>query len=230
MKKRIDKGSIVVGYVHPKMVHGEFPNLLGAACLDRRNNIRAIYAASNADHAVARNTIVATFLDGVAEWLIWIDDDCTFDSDAPGKLLHQAVSKGATRAHAYSFGYDPDKRRVFGGAWEFMDGSDGTDSGWKPMPLTGEDMWVDGVGCHFQLIHRTVYEDIGTEGWHFNWAKHPLTGGHMGQDFALCLAARDAGHGQVLYTPYVQTGHIKEWNIAYPDYLAQNEDWEWNED
>ncbi|KKK59138.1 hypothetical protein LCGC14_3037380, partial [marine sediment metagenome] len=44
MKKRIDKGSIVVGYVHPKMVHGEFPNLLGAACLDRRNNIRAVYA------------------------------------------------------------------------------------------------------------------------------------------------------------------------------------------
>ncbi len=209
---------MIVGYVHPKMVHGEFPNLLGAACLDRRNNIRAIATASDADHAVARNVIVESFIDGVAEWLLWIDDDATFDSDAPAKLLHQAVSKGATRAHGYSFGHDPRTNKIFGGAWEFMG------NGWKPMEITGGDMWVDGVGCHFQLIHRTVYEDIGDSDWHLNWGTHPATGKHMGQDFALCLSAKEAGHDKVLYTPYVQTGHIKEWIIGYSDYLANHEE------
>ena len=223
MTKKIDEGAIVVGYVHPGSTHGEFAQMLGAALLDRRNNVRAVYAASNADHAVARNAIAEAFVDGIAEWLLWVDDDATFDSDAPAQLLHRATVMGATRAHAYSFGYDPRTEAVFGGAWQFMDGSDGTDSGWKPMEITGEEMWVDGVGCHFQLIHRSVYEDIGDENWHLNWGKHPAIGKHMGQDFAFCLSATEAGHGQVLFTPYVQTGHIKEWNIAYADYLRNHE-------
>ena len=224
MKKQIDKDAIILGYVHPGYTHGEFAQRLSAASLDRRNNIRGVYAASNADHAVARNAIVKTLLAGSAEWLLWIDDDATFDTDAPARLLHQAVTKGATRAHAYSFGYDPHKNNVYGGAWEFMG------DGWKGMPITGEDMWVDGVGCHFQLIHRSVYEDIGDADWHLNWGRHPDTGEHMGQDFALCLAAKEAGHDKVLYTPYVQTGHIKSWVVGYSDYLANHEDMEFDDE
>ncbi len=221
--RQIDPNSIVIGYVHPGYVHGEFPFLIAETCLDRRNNIRAVYPASNADHAVARNAVADVFLNGVSEWLLWVDDDCTFDSDAPAKLLHQAVSKGATRAHGYSFGHDPRTNKVFGGAWEFMG------DGWKPMEITGEDMWVDGVGTHFQLIHRSVYEAIGTDGWHFNWAKHPATGKHMGQDLALCLAAKEAGHDKILFTPTVQTGHVKEWNVGYSDYLRNHEEMVFNE-
>ena len=209
---------MIVGYVHPKYTHGEFAQRIGEMCLDRRNNIRAIYAASNADHAVARNAIVGPFVDGIAEWLLWVDDDATFDSDAPAKLLHQAVSQGATRAHGYSFGHNPITNEIFGGAWEFMG------DGWRVMEITGEDMWVDGVGCHFQLVHRSVNEDIGGDAWHLNWGKHPTTGQHMGQDLALCLAAKAAGHDKILYTPYVQTGHTKEWVIGYADYLRNHEE------
>lgn len=217
-KKQIDKGAVVIGYVHPGYVHGEFTSLIGAACLDPRNNIAAVFAASNADHAVARNAVVKGFLASKAEWLLWVDDDCTFDSDAPAKLLHEAVTFNAKQAHGYSFGYDPESKVVFGGAWEFKG------DGWEPMRITGERMWVDGVGGHFQLVHRDVYEAIGNEGWHFNWGKHPKTGEHMGQDLAFCLDATDAGMPAILYTPYVQTGHIKEWNISYADYLRNHEE------
>ncbi len=225
MKKKIDEGAIVIGYVHPGTTHGEFAQTLSAACLDRRNNIRAVYAASNADHAVARNAVVAAFVDGIAEWLLWWDDDATADSDAPAQLVHQATKHGARQAHGYSFGYDPHSERVFGGAWEFMGGAGETDDpGWKPMEITGKNMWVDGVGCHFQLVHRSVYEKLGPDP-HLNWGKHPETGKHMGQDLAFCRDVATAGFGKILYTPHVQTGHIKEWNISYSDYLRNHEKW-----
>ena len=216
--RRIDEGAIVIGYVHPGTIHGEFAQMLSAACLDRRNNIRAVFAASNADHAVARNAVADAFVDGIAEWLLWVDDDATFDTDAPAKLVHQATTLGARQAHGYSFGYDPHSERVFGGAWEFKGDS------WKTMEITGGDMWVDGVGCHFQLVHRSVYEKLGPDP-HLNWGKHPETGKHMGQDLAFCRKATAAGFGKILYTPHVQTGHIKEWNISYADYLRNHEEW-----
>jgi hypothetical protein len=208
--------NIMVGYVHPGVTHGHFPMMLMNAGLDLKNPIVGCAATSYPSNAKARNQLIQTFLDTPADWLLWIDDDATFDSDAPAKLLRRAQQAGAKMAHAYSFGYNPETGVVYPGAWDFMNGN------WEPVVLKHEEIWVDGVGCHFGLVHRSVYESFGPP-WHIDHLEHPDTGKLMGHDLAFCLQAQQSGNGRVLYTHHVKTGHLKDWNVAWDDYLRQQE-------
>ena len=222
--KNIEMGSMVIGYVHPGNTEGEFAQLIGAMCLNRRNPILGVYAVDNVDSCVARNAIVDAFLSSPAERLLWIDDDATFDPDAPAQLLHQSVKHNVLRVHAYSFGYSPRNSNIYGGAWKWHGDQ------WSPMAITGEDMWVDGIGCHFQLIHRDIYEALGKDP-HRIWHEHPATGHYMSQDLAMCLDIMDLDlDTRILYTPHVQTGHIRNWTITYADYIRNHEEMEFDED
>jgi hypothetical protein len=204
--------TIMLGYVHPGMTHGHFPLSLLNMALDRANPIVAASASSYPSNAKARNHVISTFLDSDADNLLWVDDDCTVDSDGPRKLLNRMQMARADMAHAYSFGYNPETGRVYGGAWDYADEK------WAPVDLNYEEIWVGGVGCHFGMINRSVYEAWDGP-WHVDHLEHPETGRPMGHDLAFCLKAQQLGASRVLYTHHVQTGHLKDWNISWDDYM-----------
>jgi len=205
----VGNANIFLGYVHPGFVRGEFPLQVANMLLQPENRITAVFAGSSPSNARARNSVIAAFLSGNEEWLLWMDDDATVLPDAPHKLRRHAVAYEAKMAASLAVGYDKTKRDVFLGAWNF-DGK-----GWTPLQkLSMEPQWVDGVGCHFTLVHRDVYLTMKPP-YHLDFDPHPLTGEGMGHDLAFCLKRLPA---RVLVVPAVRTGHIKEWEITLKEW------------
>ena len=208
--------SIFLGYVHPKEVRGEFALLLLELGMWQGNMIIQAGGFSNPSNAKARNAGIAAFLDSPCEWLLWIDDDCVVHPTAPQRLRTLALEHGAVAAAGFVATYDHIDGSLALGGWNF----DGID--WEHADSEEEAFWVDGVGCHFSLWHRSVYEDL-LEGpaYHEDWIIHPTTGSTMSHDLALSLKLNQAGQ-RVLMCPEVLTWHVKEWKIGKNELDAYN--------
>ena len=198
-----------MAFVHPATVRGEFPlQLLELAMLDK-NQIIQVGASSSASNAKARNVGIKMFLNSPCEWLLWIDEDCATHPNAPSKLRAFAMEHDAKVAAGFVAVYDPISAELGLGGWNYN-----KETGiWENADSEDEAFWVDGVGCHFSLWHRSIYEDILEPPYHIDWAEHPDTGGPMGHDLAFCLRLNKKGI-RPLFVPEVLTWHVKEWKIG----------------
>ena len=200
--------SIFLGYVHPDTVPGRFPLQVLELGMWQDNLILEAGACDMPNNAKSRNVVVDMFLASNCEWLGWIDSDCIVHPNAFQKLRALARENDALVAAGFAVGYDRHTKELFNGAWNFYDGH------WHNLQeVHDEAYWCDGVGCHFALWHRSVYEDILERPYHIDYIEHPLTGESMGHDLAICLRLKDAGV-RVLYCPEVLTWHSKTWDIG----------------
>ena len=199
-----------MGFVHPATVRGEFPLQLLELAMYEPNQIVQVGGFSNPSNAKARNLGVKTFLNSPCEWFLWIDEDCVVHPNAPAKLRAFAMENNAVAASGYGVTYDPYNGNLALGAWNF----DEETKVWEHAESQDEAFWVDGAGCHFSLMHRSIYEDIIEKPYHVDWIiAHPESGEPMAHDLALSLKLKRAGH-RILYVPEVLTWHVKEWKIG----------------
>ena len=160
------------------------------------------------------------FLASECEWLLWIDDDAVMHPAAPQRLRALAREHGALAAAGYVVVYDHNTQELRLGGWDF----DGVN--WENAEPQEEAFWVDGVGCHFSLWHRTVY-DLIEPPYHQDWMVHPRTGSMMSHDLAISLRFKEESENWpgILYCPEVLTWHVKEWKIGkteLDEYRAAN--------
>lgn len=195
-------------------------NNLGLFCHERGR----VSTRSGTDGLVAaRNSVVRAFLDGPADWLLWVDSDMGFDEDAPYRLLQVA---------------DPVERPIVGGLC-FVNREYAHDGmmGFRTRPVPTLYDWredTDGVpkflsnpmypvnalvrtaatGSAFVLIHRSVFERMAqtAEGdpkfgeWYDRIRGHD--GKHLGEDVSFCARAGLLDIPVFVYTG-VRTTHFK---------------------
>jgi GT2 family glycosyltransferase len=212
--------TMFLGFVHPETVHGEFPLQLLEIFSWKPNQIIQAGSASLASNAKARNLVIDQFLESEAEWLLWIDSDARVFPDAPAKLRQEAERAQAVIVHAFSVGYNHNNGTLFVGAWDWNKEA----AEYQYLPGVPEDpFWVDAVGCHFSIVHRSVFEDLLERPWHEDWERHPSNDRPMGHDLAFCWKLNQLGF-RVLYCPTVPTWHVKDWHIGraeWDDYNAK---------
>lgn len=186
----------------------------------------------------ARNTGAAAFLSSDADWHLWIDSDIGFEPDALEKLLAVA---------------DPDTRPIVGGLcfiegdfthdfhgglraslaptlydWAWVEPKNGmpgaykmvTRQDWTPDEVTR----VGATGCGLLLVHRSVYEKIGT--WNQKNGAPPQIwferipgpdGEKCGEDISFCIRAHQVGV-PILVNTSVTTTHQKTVWYGVPEY------------
>ena len=198
-----------MGYVHPASVRGEFPLQLLELAMYESNQIIQVGGFSNPSNAKARNVGVKMFLNSPCEWFLWIDEDCATHPNAPAKLRAFAMENNAVAAAGFVATYDHYDETLALGGWNFNEET----KIWEHADSEEEAFWVDGVGCHFSLWHRSIYEDILEVPYHEDFIRHPETGEAMSHDLTLSLKLKRLGH-RILFVPEVLTWHVKEWKIG----------------
>lgn len=216
------KDTVAVGYVHPNTVHEGFAQSLAKACLNPANKIVGIISASNPRQHVARNSVIEHFLEGPAEWLMWIDTDMTFELDAISRLLKTARKQKAQMVAGLAFIFKRQIGSLSPNAflWNGTDFEDVIDY------KDGATLTVDGTGSAFVLIHRDVFKAIGHD-WHQNWMHHPANDGPMGHDLAFFYEAVQTHGFKLVYDTNVKTGHIKHFELdekMFRNYQQGNQD------
>jgi GT2 family glycosyltransferase len=167
-----------------------------------------------------RNEAVKALLDSAAEWLLFVDSDMGFSTDALDRLLAAA---------------DPAERPIMGGLCFGLqqrdpDGMGGYDM--KPFPTlfdfvkgSFEIRWdyqrdmvvrVDATGCAFLLIHRDVLAKFDDGTW-FDRAK--LGDELLGEDLSFCARAGELGIPIHVHTG-VRTSHHKALWLTEAHYIA----------
>lgn len=203
IQHKVIPGTIQIGIVAYRNVPVKFLRSLSDILLWPTNDILGMTVMGSARHEYARNSVIKDFLTTHAEWLLWIDTDATFRYDAPHRLRKAAKEADAEMAHALSFGYRNSDQAIFIGAWNDKGQTEVTD--YEP----GSRFWVEGVGCHFFLVHRTVYEKVEYP-WHeSHMGASSISEKPIGHDLAFCLRAG----GRVLYCSDIPTGHLKDWEV-----------------
>jgi len=153
---------------------------------------------------VARSTLAKQFLDETdSEWSLWIDDDMVVPINALEHLLEKAKETGAKIMSAMYYqrlaGYNPVCFRNTGGDYKDFSFID-------PDKVCE----VDGVGFGCILIHRSVFEKIGTDVFRFDYS----SGRMMGEDIYFCKKAKEAGFKVMIDGAY-KIGHIGAPEIVY---------------
>lgn len=167
----------------------------------------------------ARNLAVEGFLQGKAEWLLWVDSDMGFPPDSLEVLMASV---------------DKDTRPIVGGLCfvaqeKSSDGMNGQRIVPKPTiyhyvepgqfhPVaaypTNRLVQCAATGSAFILIHRRVFETLESD-W-YNRIPNP-NGKLMGEDVSFCVRAQAAG-----FPVWVNTGckttHQKTWWVSDSDF------------
>jgi glycosyl transferase family 2 len=232
--------AVVLAYVRPMTVHGQFmENLINLVYYDLEN-IRRLGAArggiersiSSANIAHARNEVCRRFLElSTAPWLLMLDTDMTFAPDLIERLLEHA---------------DEDKAPIVGGLCFTVEENGqllptlydiaGTEE--RPefvhyAEFEPEAMFeVAATGAACLLIHRTVLESVRNH----RDPKHPerrgfseafpwfqetdFYGMRMSEDTTFCLRAAAAGH-RIHVNTAVKLGHIKNFEATFERFAAQ---------
>jgi glycosyltransferase involved in cell wall biosynthesis len=210
---------VAVAYVHPNDVQANFfesfvEMMVWDLAHSQRLSHRIGMRCSSGGLVEARNQVVAEFLKGDAEWLLWLDSDMGFAPDTLDQLLAAA---------------DRDERPIVGAlcfAWKEtrQDGLFGFRCVSRPTILN----WVEydnvqtfmgtlevpdnslvkcaatGMAC--VLIHRSVFEAIGEQDW-YNRIKG-TDGSMLGEDISFCVRAGARGIPVHVHTG-VPTNHQK---------------------
>ena len=235
---RDPKEKVVLGYLHPGLVHGAFmESVLDLAVYDVAFNRRivdgggrlALQAGSNL--SAPRNSLVRRFLEyGKADWMLMLDSDMTFGPDTLERLLEHADPERAPIVGGLCFGYD-DK----GDIQPTLFGLVGDEAApqviryheWPPDAM----FQVAATGAACLLIHKSVFErladievpDSGRRGFNpaFPWFQEvEHDGTPVSEDITFCWRAGLAGI-PVFVNTAVHVGHMKQRELTMDAYFAQ---------
>jgi len=186
----------------------------------------------------ARNTATAAFLSSDADWLLWVDSDIGFESNALEKLLAAADPDARPIVGALCFIEGEYSHDFMGGLrsslaptlydWSWVEPKTGlpgayklvTRSEWTPEEVTR----VAATGCGMLLTHRSVYEKIAY--WlqengappHIWFERIPGPDGEKcGEDVSFCIRAHQIGAPVYVHTG-VNTTHQKTVWYGAPEY------------
>jgi hypothetical protein len=226
---------LLIGYVHPGMLHQEFAQCLidlyshdssakGRHIIGGQCHVRGLYVADSRNQ-VCRRFLSAKFPDGSQpEWLLFLDTDIVFKPEQVYQLLDAA---------------DPDERAVVGGmyfgyldgaptpVWRKLYNDEQFHNEWGTLNVVniGTIEKVDAVGMGFTLIHRNVLtkmaEVYADDDW--TWFGHDKWGRlHLGEDLTFCHRAAQVG-----YPTYGDSrnivGHIKPLTIGLGHFQQHQE-------
>jgi hypothetical protein len=211
----MSKPKVVVGWVHPGNVKAGFAYALANLFYHgEANHLHGHLQASNPRQEVARNDVIARFLEGDGTHLMWIDTDMTFEMDAVAQLLGTMKKTGADMVGGLGFIWNREPKVMTPCAYKLS-----PDKKWDVLwdYEEGAVIEVDATGAGFVLIKREVFEAMTHGTWHQTWLDHPDTGGAMGHDLAFFYRAKQLGF-KLIYDTNVKTGHIKDWVLDEPTY------------
>jgi hypothetical protein len=165
-----------------------------------------------------RNEVVKSFLDGEAEWLLFIDSDMGFSHDALERLMEAADPVERPIVGGLCFGFGPLGDRLDDGFAAIKrpfptildlresDGDYGFRPRWWYMPAAVQP--CDATGAAMLLIHRSVLERDEWQGGWFNRVKHPKAKKLWGEDTSFCWRAGELGYPVFVHAG-VRTSHSK---------------------
>jgi hypothetical protein len=216
---QIDKGSIVVGYVHNHIVDEAWARSLALAFREEENQLIGVSSSRGPRHEEARNNTIRAFLDGPGEWFLWIDTDQTFAPEAPAELRRIALERDARMCTGITYVWNPVENKLITNGWKWNE----DELAWQDMHIRvqGSSMNIDGTGSACVLIHRDVLEEYGEEygpEWHKSWTTHPVTGKYMGHDLAFFYRTVVRGSDKLVWATGVEFGHIKKFELDWAMY------------
>jgi hypothetical protein len=157
-------GKLMIGYIHDgKTLHPQFSWSL--TCW-REHDIGARKLSAGTLHVSGsflennRNSIVATFLEREAEWLLFVDSDIAFERDVPYRLLDAADAKERLIVSAFYVGYLANGLWV---VWLKRHGEIYRNLALSDIQPESRLLELDAVGMGCCLIHRSVFERIRSQ-------------------------------------------------------------------
>lgn len=230
-------GKVIVGYLHPGQVEGAFMrSVLNLIAYDGLHSQRLrdgggfIEYQAGANLSGPRNALVQQFMGFKAEWLLMLDSDMTFASDALDRLVEKADPVERPIVGGLCFGLEADGTHT-PTLFDVFKGADGNPEvgryrEWEIDSL----MKVGGTGTAFLLIHRSVFERFdafepqpGTTAFNKAFPYFQETeyfGKPIGEDLTFCFRA-----GFLNIPVYVDTschiGHIKTRELNFASYVAE---------
>jgi hypothetical protein len=187
--------TIALGIIHGDRMDSPFVHSL--ARLMGSRDVAPIFVRGGAGRLDnSRNEVVRVFLETSAQRLLWLDTDMVFHPehyDALAARQHPIVSG------LYFVDSLPPRAAAANTA---TDGGIRSISDWKDGELVG----VDWCGSGFMLADRVVYEKLGKDCYRQDVVAP--SGSLVGEDYAFCQRAREAGFEVVVDTS-VFVGHVK---------------------
>lgn len=193
---------VMIGYVHPEMVHARFMESAHTEAL--RSDAILVGRESEPYVDQARNFLVDDFLASSREWFLSVDTDIILPSYVVSRLLQRGEKLISALIYVNAKPVFPQIYRKiadfgFGGFGTYLVHED-----FEPGELVKAD--ATGAGC--LLIHRDVFETIPSRK-PFRWFQHEQRGEDLfGEDVVFCERAKDAGF-QLYIDTSVKAGHIK---------------------
>lgn len=193
---------VMIGYVRPMMVFGEFMESLLVEASRAGAKVKGTWSEPYVDQA--RNWVVDQFMASDCEWLLNVDTDIILPECVVQRLLARRQKLISALVYVNA---DPIFPQVYnkiadfgvGGAGQYM-----VNESWEP----GDLVKADAVGAGCLLIHRDVFDKIPGKP-PFRWFQHEFEGTQMfGEDFTFCRRARSVGF-QLYIDTAVKAGHIK---------------------
>lgn len=244
---RHPKSSVVVSYIHPGEVDGEFcDSLIGMLLYDHRNNARIldppggqISLFSGPRVAEARSQIVDGFLNTQffkgAEWLLMIDSDMTFDADTLDRMLEVADPETCPILGGLCFAGSP-ATKIYPTVYRLVQ-EDGF-AGVEPVLDYPKDslVKVGATGAAFLLVHRSVFLRMAAPHPHgfgsfpdgvanpYPWFVEGGTtkGRPYGEDIAFCMRANALNIPVHVHTG-IKIGHVKRFTLTESSFEERRE-------
>ena len=232
---------MVVGYLHPGIVHAAFMEcVVDLLVYDTAFHKRIVSGGgrlatqAGANLSGPRNGLVKRFLEyGKADWLLMLDTDMTFRPDLAERLLEFADPEAAPIVGGLCFGFD-DKGQIqptlFGLVGDEQHPQVIRYHQWPPEAM----FQVAATGAACLLIHKTALERMrdvqlpargGKRGFNdaFPWFQELEHDGEpVSEDIAFCWRVGLCGLPVYVNTA-VQLGHIKDRELTMDAYLAQRQ-------
>jgi hypothetical protein len=151
----MSKPKVVVGWVHPGNVKAGFAYALANLFYHgEANHLHGHLQASNPRQEVARNDVIARFLEGDGTHLMWIDTDMTFEMDAVAQLLGTMKKTGADMVGGLGFIWNREPKVMTPCAYKLS-----PDKKWDVLwdYEEGAVIEVDATGAGFVLIKLAFF-------------------------------------------------------------------------
>lgn len=194
---------VVLGIIHDSSMDSQFVRSLAFLLKERPDEIAgSIFVAGGAGRLDnARNEVARQFVEKTkCEWLLTLDTDMVFATSDYDALRATADAKGAPVVSGLYFVDEKPPRAAV--AVTKRNGSIKSVSDWKD----DEILDVDWCGAGFMLIHRSVFEKLGSEPYRQDVVAP--SGALVGEDYAFCERARQAGF-PIKVNPAIFIGHVK---------------------
>lgn len=159
-----------------------------------------------------RNEIAKKFLATDAEWTLMTDNDMVFTNRDINYLFGAAEEYGPGVYSGVVMSLGPKGIHPIFGDWlpERQ-----TCRFWDDAPPAGEPFPIAIVPTALLLVHRSVFEKIGEDGWFEHLRTIDGENRILGEDIAFSLRCMEAGFTPIL-VPNCRPGHVKK-AIIYPD-------------